>query len=114
MRCFLLAAWAAASLSCSARRSAEKPAPAAAPRAPAPVAKPASPEPDLFASTVKPMLERRCGECHAPGGKMYDRLPFDSPDVVASHKDGILRRLKVAEERQILEEWTKQRAAPVR
>jgi len=36
---------------------------------------------------------------------MYERLPFDQPEVVSSHKDGILRRLKNPDDRQVLERW---------
>jgi hypothetical protein len=45
--------------------------------------------------------------CHFPGGKMYDKLPFDDPDVVASHSEGILRRIKAQEKREPLEAWLK-------
>jgi hypothetical protein len=38
---------------------------------------------------------------------MYDRLPFDDPDVVASHSEGVLRRIKVPEKREPLEAWLK-------
>jgi hypothetical protein len=36
---------------------------------------------------------------------MYDRLPFDDPATVRSHQEGVLRRIKVAEERALLERW---------
>jgi hypothetical protein len=36
---------------------------------------------------------------------MYERMPFDRPEVVLSHKDGILRRLKHPDDRQVLERW---------
>jgi len=60
--------------------------------------------PDLFASAVRPMLAESCSPCHAPGGKMYERLPFDRPEVVSSHVAGIRRRLK-GENLQTLERW---------
>ena len=65
---------------------------------------PVAPTPDLFTSTVRPVLSVRCAPCHEPGGKMYGRLPFDSPGVVSSHSEGVLRRLK-GEDRQALERW---------
>jgi hypothetical protein len=40
------------------------------------------------------MLLARCTPCHIPGGKMYERLPFDDAQVVKSHQDGVMRRLK--------------------
>ena len=36
---------------------------------------------------------------------MYASMPFDSPDVVASHSEGILRRIKAPEKREPLESW---------
>jgi hypothetical protein len=59
---------------------------------------------DLFATTVRPMLAETCSPCHVPGGTMYERLPFDRPEVVSSHVEGVRRRLK-GENRQTLERW---------
>jgi len=60
--------------------------------------------PDLFVNVVRPVLKARCSPCHEPGGKMYDRMPFDNPRVVSSHSAGALRRLK-GEDREALERW---------
>jgi hypothetical protein len=60
---------------------------------------------DAFRSHVQPILERRCTPCHFPGGQMYDRLPFDRAAVVRSKPEPLLRRLKVVEEHQAVEEW---------
>jgi hypothetical protein len=79
---------------------------AAAPTAiPSPSPLPAPTEiPDLFVSVVRPVLKEHCAPCHEPGGKMYDRLPFDNPQVVSSHSAGALRRLK-GENKEALERW---------
>jgi hypothetical protein len=57
-----------------------------------------------FARDVQPVLARACDPCHFPGGKMYERMPFDDPKTVASHKAGVLRRLK-GTDRTTLERW---------
>ncbi len=91
-------------------------APPAPPAAPAPSAEPAvapaalatpaaAPEPVSFEASVKPLLARTCTPCHVPGGRMYERLPFDQPEVVLSHKDGVLRRMKDPENRALMERW---------
>jgi hypothetical protein len=49
---------------------------------------------DVFWATVRPVVARRCAPCHEKGGKMYARLPFDDPNVLSSHADGVRRRLK--------------------
>jgi hypothetical protein len=84
--------------------------PAASPTATAvPTAAPSPPPapteaPDLFVSVVRPVLKAHCAPCHEPGGKMYGRLPFDNPRVLASHSAGALRRLK-GEDREAFERW---------
>src|SRR5262245_11346817 len=88
---------------------------AAAPPAVAPTPAPArstpAPEPsppaaaDTFATTVQPILVAGCMPCHFPGGKMYDRLPFDDGAVVAAHPEGVLRRIKDPEKKQTIERW---------
>lgn len=53
---------------------------------------------------VRKMLSVSCAPCHNPGGKMYDRMPFDNAEVVRSHSSGILGRLE-GENKQILQQW---------
>ena len=81
--------------------------PAAAPVAPAAPAAPAAAaaEPVSFEASIRPLLARTCTPCHVPGGRMYERLPFDQPEVVFSHKDGVLRRMKDPDNRQLMERW---------
>jgi hypothetical protein len=59
---------------------------------------------DPFQTTIRPILSKRCGACHDPGGKMYARLPFDDPQVVASNNEGVLRRLN-GDDREALQRW---------
>ncbi len=59
---------------------------------------------DAFASTVRPVLAARCSPCHEPGGKMYGSLPFDKGETIASHREGILKRLK-GDDRAAVERW---------
>ncbi len=88
----------------SRRTAAPPPTATAAPTAvPSPLPSPTEP-PDLFVSVVRPVLKAHCAPCHEPGGKMYGRLPFDDPRVLASHSAGALRRLK-GEDREAFERW---------
>jgi hypothetical protein len=88
---------------CSPRRPlASKTAPAPAPLVSGPVAEPEPPA-DLFQSDVKPLLLQKCSPCHAPGGQMYARMPFDDPATVREHQAGIVRRLKA--EGAVIERW---------
>lgn len=105
----------AACLKDPAPRAPAQPAPAptkpAAVPSPADAPTPASsaPAPHVvvapdFARDVQPILARACDPCHFPGGKMYERMPFDDPSTLASHKEGVLRRLK-GDDRATFERW---------
>jgi hypothetical protein len=59
---------------------------------------------DGFTTSVRPVLVAHCTPCHEPGGKMYDRLPFDRAETIASHREGVLRRLK-GDDRAAVEKW---------
>jgi len=123
-------ALAAPTNQCSSRPAPTPGAPAAPPNAPAgpppnapepplaPGPPPTIPEPratplpvptatvaNAFAGSVRPILSKRCDPCHNPGGKMYDKLPFDDAATVASHRPGVLKRLKEPDEKKIVESW---------
>ena len=72
-------------------------------RAPDPGPTP-TPKADLFVSSVRPILVQRCAPCHEPGGKLYEKLPFDQGQVVAAHSEGVLKRLK-GTDREAVEKW---------
>ena len=58
-----------------------------------------------FTATVRPILVSHCAPCHEPGGKMYERLPFDRAETIASHSAGVLRRIKAPDEKAAIEKW---------
>jgi hypothetical protein len=102
---------AAVAVRCTARQTpdtaVEPPAVPAARQAPAP-AKPRGLS--AFDEQVKPVLTRTCAPCHYPGGNMYELMPFDDAETVASHAGEILRRLKEPADRGLVEEWLRARA----
>ncbi len=63
-----------------------------------------APAPDDFARTVRPVLVAKCAPCHEPGGKMYGSMPFDRGETIASHREGVLKRLKGGD-REAVEKW---------
>jgi len=93
----LLPIWLFRSYNCSQVPDAPEPEPSTKATAAA--------APDLFATTVRPILSTRCAPCHEPGGKMYERLPFDNADVVASHSTGVFKRIKEPQEKAAIERW---------
>ena len=69
-----------------------------------PAAEARSPGAEAFAATVRPVLAAKCAPCHEPGGKMYGSLPFDKGETIASHREGVLKRLK-GDDRAAVEKW---------
>jgi hypothetical protein len=55
-----------------------------------------------FDSEVLPILTTHCNPCHFPGGKMYEKMPFDQATTLTSHATGIIKRIKGDNEVAIL------------
>lgn len=47
-----------------------------------------------YTGQVLPVLQKSCSPCHFPGGKMYEKMPFDKLTTIINHQEGILRRTK--------------------
>ncbi len=47
-----------------------------------------------FEAVVLPILHDQCEGCHFSGGVMYQDLPFDDRDLVASRGDEVMLQLK--------------------
>jgi hypothetical protein len=50
-----------------------------------------------FEKDVLPILQTKCSPCHFTGGKMYAKMPFDNPQTIQDHPDGVIRRFKEPE-----------------
>jgi hypothetical protein len=80
--------------------AAATPAPAAS-ASPAPSPTP-TPEPIDFAKQIQPLLEEKCTPCHFPGGRMYDRLPFDREETIRTLGQVLFTRLQDPVDREML------------
>jgi hypothetical protein len=60
------------------------------------------PKREEFEAQVRPILEKRCTPCHFPGGKMYDRLPFDRPGTIRVLGTALFTRIHDEEERAVI------------
>jgi hypothetical protein len=47
-----------------------------------------------FSTQIQLIMIKNCSPCHFPGGKMYERLPFDKDTTIINHETGILKRIK--------------------
>jgi len=84
--------------------AAESGRPSATP-VPSPTATPSpSPTPARidFALRIRPILEEKCAPCHFPGGRMYDRMPFDRESTVRTLGEAMFTRLRDAEDQDLL------------
>lgn len=63
-----------------------------------------SPVPDTisFTAQIQPILQQKCNPCHFPGGKMYEKMPFDQAETILDHPEGVLKRIKDGEEGRLM------------
>ena len=89
--------------------AAQQPATAAAPTA-GPSPTPPPPRID-FETRIRPMLQEKCSPCHFPGGRMYDRLPFDREETIRVLGMSLDTRLKDPVDVDLLRTFLEQKEA---
>jgi hypothetical protein len=58
-----------------------------------------------FATEIKPIFQARCQPCHFPGGKVYDRLPFDKPETITKLGAKLFTRIKDEKEQRLIRDF---------
>ena len=58
-----------------------------------------------FKTQVQPILQKNCSPCHFPGGKLYEKLPFDKGETIVSHEAGVFKRLKKEDEVRLVKRY---------
>lgn len=61
-----------------------------------------------FKTQVQPIFQKHCSPCHFPGGKMYEKLPFDQGETIINHRAGILRRIKGEDDVRVVKQYLEQ------
>jgi hypothetical protein len=61
-----------------------------------------------FDSEIKPIFQARCRPCHFPGGKVYDKMPFDKPETITRLGTKLFTRIKDEKEQQKIREFLEQ------
>ena len=61
-----------------------------------------------FKTQIQPILQKRCTPCHFPGGKQYDKLPFDKGETIINHGTVALKRLKDEKEIALVKQFIQQ------
>ena len=55
-----------------------------------------------FTAEIKPIFQARCLPCHFPGGKVYDRMPFDKPETITRLGTKLFTRIKDEKEQRLI------------
>jgi hypothetical protein len=58
-----------------------------------------------FKTQVQPLLVKNCSPCHFPGGKMYEKLPFDKGETIVNHETGVFKRIKKENEARLVKQY---------
>jgi len=61
-----------------------------------------------YNTEVLPILQKKCTPCHFPGGKMYEKMPFDNRSTILSHEAGVLKRFKDQHESALIKQFIHQ------
>ncbi|MES1218308.1 MAG: hypothetical protein ABUT20_22570 [Bacteroidota bacterium] len=61
-----------------------------------------------YQTQIVPILEKKCTPCHFPGGKMYERMPFDKGETIISHETGVLKRIKDEDQVSLIKQFIAQ------
>jgi hypothetical protein len=61
-----------------------------------------------FDSEIKPIFHTRCQPCHFPGGKVYERMPFDKPETITRLGEKLFTRIKDKDEQRLIREFLSQ------
>jgi hypothetical protein len=62
-----------------------------------------------FQLQLKPVFQKNCSPCHFPGGKMYEKMPFDKGETIIHHEAGILSRIKNETEVNLIKQYIGQK-----
>jgi hypothetical protein len=61
-----------------------------------------------FKTQIEPFLQKKCTPYHFPGGKMYDKMPFDKSETIIALSDKIVKRIKDEPELSLLKQFISQ------
>jgi hypothetical protein len=75
--------------------------------APVPISSTAKARVD-FETQLKPIFKSKCMPCHFSGGQVYERLPFDKPEMIRKLGTKLFTRIKDENDRRLIEDFLTQ------
>ena len=69
-------------------------------------------QPVNFTTQLVPVFQKNCSPCHFSGGKMYEKMPFDSSQTILLHATGILKRINDEKQNELLRRYLDQNKKP--
>jgi hypothetical protein len=55
-----------------------------------------------FEKEIEPILKAKCQPCHFPGGKVYEKRPFDRPETIVALGEKLFTRVHDEKERALI------------
>ena len=67
-----------------------------------------------YKAQILPILQKKCSPCHFAGGKMYERMPFDSSQIIINHEAGVLKRFKDEQENALIKQFIQENKVAIK
>lgn len=61
-----------------------------------------------FENDIEPILKAKCQACHFPGGRMYDKLPFDRAETIKKLGTKLFTRIKDEHDQKLISQFLSQ------
>ena len=61
-----------------------------------------------FENDIQPILKAKCQSCHFPGGRMYDKLPFDRAETIKKLGTKLFTRLRDEHDQKLISQFLSQ------
>jgi hypothetical protein len=61
-----------------------------------------------FEKDIQPIFKARCQNCHFPGGRMYDKLPFDKEETIRKLGTKLFTRIRDEQDQKLIKQFLAQ------
>ena len=61
-----------------------------------------------FETDIQPILKAKCQTCHFPGGRMYDKLPFDRAETIRKLGTKLFTRIRDEQDQKLIKQFLSQ------